>query len=37
MALLDDISTKQRYITFDRYVFLTGKQLNGEPNKKSSF
>ena len=28
---LDQVFTKQRNITFDRYTFLTRKQLKGEP------
>ena len=31
---LDRVFTKQRNITFDRYTFLTRKQLKGEPVKK---
>ena len=32
---LDNTFTKQRNITFDRYTFLTQKQLTGVPVKKS--
>ena len=31
---LDRVFTKQRNITFDRYTFLTRKQLKGEPVEK---
>ena len=31
---LDNVFTKQRNITFDRYTFLTRKQLKGEPVEK---
>ena len=31
---LDRVFTKQRNITFDRYTFLTRKQLKGEPAEK---
>ena len=31
---LDQVFTKQRKITFDRYTFLTRKQLKGEPVEK---
>ena len=31
---LDQVFTKQRYITFDRYTFLSRKQLKGEPVEK---
>ena len=31
---LDQVFTKQRNITFDRYTFLTRKQLKGEPVEK---
>ena len=31
---LDQVFTKQRKITFDRYTFLTQKQLKGEPVEK---
>ena len=31
---LDRVFTKQRKITFDRYTFLTRKQMNGEPVEK---
>ena len=31
---LDKVFTKQRNITFDRYTFLTRKQLKGEPFQK---
>ena len=31
---LDQVVTKQRNITFDRYIFLTKKQLEGEPVEK---
>ena len=31
---LDKVFTKQRNITFDRYTFLTRKQLKGEPVEK---
>ena len=33
-ASLDRVFTKQRNITFDRYTFLTRKQLKGEPVEK---
>ena len=31
---LDRVFTKQRNVTFDRYTFLTRKQLKGEPVEK---